>query len=148
MLSGAGLVAGLPKHSGELVRSRASSPKLQVMNTALMTAQSGIEMKEARTDRAYWGRLVESAVGAHLANAAAMGECELSYWRERNREVDFVVRTGRALTAIEVKSARVREAQPGLEAFATAHRPRRSLIVGTGGIPIEEFLSHGAARFV
>ncbi len=55
-----------------------------------MTAQLGLTPREARADRGLWGRLVESAVGAHLANAAAAGECELFYWRERNREVDFV----------------------------------------------------------
>ena len=65
-----------------------------------MTAQSGLPFEEAKEDREFWGRLVESAIGAHLANAAAVGECELFYWRERNREVDFVARAGRAITAI------------------------------------------------
>jgi hypothetical protein len=46
---------------------------------ALMTAQSGLSHDEARTDREFRGRLVESAVGAHLANAAAGGEWELFY---------------------------------------------------------------------
>jgi len=53
--------------------------------------------------RAFRGRLVESAVGAHLANAAASGACEVFCWRERNREIDFIVRVGRAVTAIAVK---------------------------------------------
>jgi len=35
------MVSGLHKFSGNLLRQRASSPKLQVLNTALMTAQSG-----------------------------------------------------------------------------------------------------------
>jgi predicted AAA+ superfamily ATPase len=83
---------------------------------------------------------VESTVGAHLANAAAAGECELFYWRERNREVDFVVRSGRALIAIEVKSGRRRDAQPGLAAFAHGFKPTRKLLVGGDGIPLEEFL--------
>ncbi len=81
------------------MRQRGSSPKLQVLNTALMSAQSGLSLDEARADREFWGRLVESAVGAHLANAAAAGECDLFYWREGNQEVDFVVRVGRTLTA-------------------------------------------------
>src|SRR6266511_2172138 len=106
LLSGAGLLTGLAKYSGRVVRQRGSSPKLQVLNTALMSAQSGLSLEEARADREFWGRLVESAVGAHLANATAAGECELFYWRDRNREVDFVVRAGRAVTAIEVKMAR------------------------------------------
>jgi hypothetical protein len=92
--------AGLPKYSGRAARQRGSSPKLQVLNTALMSAQSGLSFEEARADRELWGRLVESAVGAHLAGAAAAGECELSYWRERNREVDFVVRSGRTRSRV------------------------------------------------
>ena len=82
-----------------------------------MTAQSGVTLEEIRAEPESWGRLVESAVGAHLANAAAAGLCELFYWRDRNREVDFVVRSGRNLTAIEVKSGRSRDALPGLAAF-------------------------------
>ena len=85
LLGGAGLVVGLQKYAGDLARRRGSSPKLQVLNTALLTAQSGMSLAEARDDREFWGRLVESAVGAHLANAAAEGDCELYYWRERNR---------------------------------------------------------------
>ncbi len=146
LLSGAGLLTGLAKYSGRVVRQRGSSPKLQVLNTALMSAQSGRSLEEARAEREMWGRLVESAVGAHLANAAAAGECELFYWRERNHEVDFVVRAGRTLTAIEVKSGRTRDAQPGLTAFAEAFKPARKLLVGRDGIPVEEFLLTPVAR--
>lgn len=148
LLAGAGMVTGLQKFAGQAVRSRGSSPKLQVLNTALMTAPSGLSLEEARGDREFWGRLVESAAGAHLANAAAAGACELFYWRERNREVDFVVRAGRAITAIEVKSGRSRDAQPGLAAFAAAFKPRRKLLVGADGIPLEEFLGAPAGHWV
>ena len=61
-------------------------------------------LRQARQDRAFWGRLVESAVGAHLANAAAVGECQAYYWRERNREVDFVVRAGNSLVALRSRA--------------------------------------------
>ena len=83
---------------------------------------------------------MESAVGAHLANAAAIGACELFYWRELNREVDFVVRVGRRVTAIEVKSGRVRDSQPGMAAFAKAFKPQGTMVVGGAGMPVEEFL--------
>ena len=148
LLAGAGMVAGLQKFAGEAVRSRGSSPKLQVLNTALMTAQSGFSFREARADPEFWGRLTESAAGAHLANAAAAGGCELFYWRDRNREVDFVVRAGREVTAIEVKSGRARDALPGLAAFAEAFKPQRRLLVGGGGIGLEEFLSRPAAHWI
>ena len=141
LLAGAGMVAGLQKFAGEAVRQRGSSPKLQVLNTALMTAQSGLTLKEARADREFWGRLTESAVGAHLANAAAAGACELFYWRERDKEVDFIVRAGRSLTAIEVKSSRTHHTHTGLAAFAEAFKPRRKLLIGGDGIPVEEFLA-------
>jgi hypothetical protein len=145
LLRSAGLLTGLAKYSGRAVRQRGSSPKLQVLNTALMSAQSGLSFEEAGADREYWGRLVESAVGAHLANAATAGDCELFYWREGDREVDFVLRSGRAVTAIEVKSGR-RSGQSGMAAFAKAHRPSRSLLVGSDGIPIEAFLARAAPR--
>lgn len=148
LLGGAGLLTGLAKYSGRAVRQRGSSPKLQVLNTALLTAQSRLSFDEARSDREFWGRLVESAVGAHLANAAAAGECDLFYWREGNQEVDFVVRVGRALTAIEVKSGRTRDAQPGLTAFAEACQPARRLLVGGDGIPVEDLLLAPVARLV
>ena len=111
-----------------------------MLNTALVAATSGLDREEARADHELWGRLVESAVGAHLANAAASGACELFYWRDRNREVDFVVRKGRAITAIEVKSQRAREGLPGLDAFTAAFGACRKLLVGGDGIPIGEFL--------
>ena len=148
LLGGAGMLVGLHKFAGAAVRSRASSPKLQVLDTALLSALSGYTFNEARADREYWGRLVESAVGAHLANAAAAGECELFYWRERNREVDFVVRAGRRLIAIEVKSGRVTDTLPGMEAFAAAFKPQRKLLVGGDGIPVEEFLTRPVAHWV
>jgi hypothetical protein len=141
LLAGAGLLTGLPKYAGQAVRQRGSSPKLQVLNTALLTSQSGLTPDEARADTDFRGRLVESAVGAHLANAAASGVCEVFFWRERNREVDFVLKAGRKLAAIEVKSGRAREAQPGLAAFADAFKPQRSLLVGADGIELADFLS-------
>jgi len=141
LLGSAGMLTGLSKYAGSVVRSRGSSPKLQVLNTALLTAQSGLSPAEARADPAFWGRLTESAVGAYLANAAAAGVCELFYWREGNREVDFVLRAGRVVTGIEVKSGRAPLAHSGLAAFREAFHPTRTLLVGGDGIPIEEFLT-------
>lgn len=148
LLAGAGMVCGLPKYAGDAARSRGSSPKLQVLNTALMTAASGYTLAEARADREFWGRLVESAVGAHLANAAMRGECALHYWRERNHEVDFVVQAGRRLTAIEVKSGRAPQAHPGTAAFVQAFKPKRTLLVGGDGIALDDFLMRPVAHWV
>lgn len=140
LLAGAGMLTGVQKYAGKAVRQRGSSPKLQVLNTALMTAQSGLSPQEARSDRDFRGRLVESAVGAHLGNAAASGACELFYWRDANQEVDFVVRVGRTVVAIEVKSGRAPDVFSGLAAFAETFKPRRTLLVGGDGVALEEFL--------
>ncbi len=148
LLAGAGMVAGLQKFGAAMVRRRGSSPKLQVLNTALMTAQAGMTLTEAHADGPYWGRLVESAVGSHLANAATAGDCELFYWRDRNREVDFVVRIGKRLLALEVKSGRTRDSLPGLAAFSKAFHPQRTLLVGGDGIDLETFLSKPVEHWV
>jgi predicted AAA+ superfamily ATPase len=124
------------RYSGRVlsyIRQRRSSPKLQVMNTALMTAQVRPLTRRSAGRPRVSRRLVESAVGAHLANAAEGGACELFYWRERNREVDFVVRAGRTVVAIEVKSDRAPGAFPGLGAFTEAFKPKRALLVGGDG---------------
>lgn len=148
LLAGAGMVCGLPKYAGDAARSRGSSPKLQVFNTALMTVTAGISPEEARSDREFRGRLVESAVGAHLANAAAAGECELFYWRDRGQEVDFVVKAGSRLTAIEVKSGRAPQAHAGTAAFATAFKVKRTLLIGGDGVQVEEFLHRPIAEWL
>jgi len=141
LLAGAGMVCGLQKYAGDAARSRGSSPKLQVFNTALLTVTAGMSPQEAQADREFRGRLIESAVGAHLANAAAAGECELYYWRERGAEVDFVVKSRSRLTIIEVKSGRVPQAHAGTAAFASAFKVQRTLLVGGDGISVESFLS-------
>jgi len=148
LLAGAGMVRGLPKYAGDSARSRGSSPKLQVMNTALMTVMAGLDPTQARADREFRGRLVESAIGAHLANAAAAGECELFYWRERGMEVDFIARTRGGLTAIEVKSGRAPQAHAGTAAFVNAFKAQRSLLIGGDGIAVADFLEHPVAHWL
>jgi predicted AAA+ superfamily ATPase len=73
--------------------------------------QAGRSFADARADGETWGHLVESTVGAHLANAAASGDLELSWWREGDREVDFVLSGAGGLAAIEVNSGQARASQ-------------------------------------
>jgi len=141
LLSGAGMVTGIQKYSGSRVRLRGSTPKLQVFNTALLIALSGMTPAQVEADSAFKGRLVESAVGAHLANAAASGGFDLFYWRQGNLEVDFVIKSGKWITAIEVKSGRRRETLSGMEAFVREFNPNRRLLIGADGIGLEKFLS-------
>lgn len=140
LLEGAGLIAGLPKYAGQKVRQRASSPKLQVLNTALLTAPSQLTLNEAKQDPEFWGRLVESAVGAALVNGTRGKGIELFYWASRNKEVDFVLRRAKNLTVIEVKSSRRKTNLPGVEAFSREFRVKRKLLVGAQGIQLKEFL--------
>jgi predicted AAA+ superfamily ATPase len=148
LLAAAGMITGLQKFAGDVARRRGSSPKFQVLNTALLTASSGLTMADAQSDAEFWGRLVESAVGAHLANGAAADGYELFYWRDRNRDVDFVIKAGRRVTAVEVKSGMRREALPGMDAFSAAFRPHRQLLVGGDGIPVERFLLKPAEHWL
>lgn len=140
LLSQAGLLTGLSKFAGQKHRQRASSPKLNALNSALISALGGYDFGDARNDRSYWGRLVESAVGAHLCNSAT-DDCQVQYWRESPNEVDFVLSNGRQLVAIEVKSGTGFANPKGLAAFAGHYATAHSLIVGEGGVPLAEFLT-------
>lgn len=140
LLAAAGLAAGLEKYAPGKVRQRRSTPKLMALDTALVSAGSGRTFAEARGDSEHWGRLVETAAGAHLL-ATRDPRAEVLYWRDRGREVDFVVERGEQLTAIEVKSGRRRDDLPGMAAFEKAHGPARKLLVGGDGMPLESFLA-------
>lgn len=142
LLSGAGMLTGLQKLAIQPVQQRASSPKLQVLNTALFSAQSSLSFDAARKDREFWGRLVESAVGAHMINSATGKGLEVFYWRERNKEVDFILRSNNALLAVEVKSGASKGSLSGMEAFDKIFKPKRNLLVGGDGMSLEKFLSH------
>ena len=148
LLDGAGLLAGLSKYAGRKVRQRASSPKLQVLNTALMTALADTTFESVKTDPDRRGRLVESAVGAHLRNTTVGTAASVQYWLHRNREVDFVVVSGKHVVAIEVKSGLRKTSLPGIAAFAEAFPVKRQLLVGAQGIALEEFLRQPASHWL
>jgi predicted AAA+ superfamily ATPase len=150
LLGGAGLVTGLAKYSA-VVRRRGSTPKLLALTTALVTATRGVSFERARADPAFWSQLVETAVGAHLW-AHAEPE-ELTYWREGNAQVDYVVGPGSLIrsrsypTAIVVRLGAARGDETGSAAFAKAHRAR-SLLIGPRGIELEEFLATDPQAFL
>ena len=147
LLSLAGLLSGLSKFAMQAFRKRASSPKLNAHNTALISALAGYTYAEAAGDRSYWGRLVESAVGAHLINTASE-DCEIQYWRESPHEVDFVVSKGRKILAIEVKSGAKFATPKGLAVYAGKFKEARTMIVGEGGVSLAEFLSFPAEHWL
>ena len=141
LLSQVGLIRSLQSYRRSTVAQQRSSPKFAVLNTALMSASSELTFDQAKADPAKWGWYVESAVGAHLCNTATK-LVQVYYWRNRQgMEVDFVVRFGHSLAAVEVKSGSRRRSTSGLDAFKEKHVEAQTLVVGTGGIPLEEFLS-------
>ena len=145
LLSQAGLLAGLSKYSRSSRQIRASTPKLNVLNTALATANSRYTFAEAQADRTFWGRLVESAVGAHILNTAP-SSVGAYYWRQSHLEVDFVLRRGPRTVAIEVKSGQQRRLA-GIGAFSRKYNPHRTMLVGDGGTPVADFLTSPLDRW-
>ncbi len=147
LLGNAGLLMGLQKYHVGAARKRASAPKFQVLNTALMSSATPYTFAQAQADRSYWGRLVESCVGAHLCNSARPQE-DISYWRESPHEVDFVINDALRRTAIEVKSGPSVGSLGGMDEFAKQHTGSKTLLVGTGGVNLTEFLSYPLAHWL
>lgn len=147
LLDSAGLLGGVEKYSGDQIRQRQSSPKFQVHNTALISAQLPETLSEIRAMPEKWGRVVESAVGAHLLNHARQQGFRLYYWREGNQEVDFVVQHRGKTLAIEVKSGALRSTS-GMETFRKKYNPDKMLLVGRDGLPWELFLQTNPTEFL
>lgn len=147
LLNEAGLLCGLEKFYEEVVRVKASSPKLSVRNTALMTALLPWSWNELRSRGDLWGRSVESAVGAHLLMTAKPDGVEALYWNVGAKEVDFVLRKGDRLAALEVKSADA-DSISGMKEFKAKYPRAKSYLIGGQGMPLEEFFTHRAADFL
>lgn len=142
LLSGAGLVTGISKFAGQIVRQRASSPKLQVMNTALMSAQLKYSFSQAKQTPTCWGRLLESAIGAYLLNSVKHSAIKVYYWRQGNVEVDFILQYGDEIIGLEVKSSLRKGSLSGMSVFHKAFNPKRILLIGGQGISPENFLKN------
>ncbi|MBK5720175.1 ATP-binding protein [Dysgonomonas sp. Marseille-P4677] len=139
LLSDCGLLGGLEKYAGNVIRKRSSSPKFQVYNNALLTSQDDKLFEDVVVNAKEWGRLVESAVGTHLINHSISERYNLYYWREGNEEVDFILERNGKVVALEVKSGQKSD-NTGMAVFARKFNPSRMMLVGTGGIPYDEFL--------
>lgn len=140
LLNDSGLLCGLQKFSIDMARRRASIPKFQVYNNALKRVFIPNSFEQAVSDRKIWGRIFESGVGAYLVSQAFVNRFEVFYWRDRNEEVDFILRKQGKIVAVEVKSNAEKNTS-GLEAFKNKFRPSLSLVVGDGGMAAEDFMT-------
>ena len=139
LLDTAGLLAGIEKYAPDVIRQRSSSPKFQVHNTALISAQRNDLFKDTLAKRDEWGRMVESAIGAHLINHSLTEKFNLHYWRERNEEVDFVIERKGKIIGLEVKSGAA-GSNSGMTAFKKKFNPDKILLIGNAGLPWQDFL--------
>ena len=142
LLDQSGLVAGLDAYSKKLLKIRASSPKFQVYDTALISASNQMmSFAEAKSDTDYWGRMVESAIGAHLLSLVASNPTvKIFYWREDDNEVDFVLKSGDKIVGIEVKSGVENRIPTGLRSFSKTFSSARTILVGADGMDYRKFL--------
>ncbi len=139
LLDTAGLLGGIEKFAADIIRKRSSSPKFQVHNNALLSAQRGEHLNSIMNDPGKWGRIIESAIGAHLLNQSAAGGYNLYYWRERDNEVDFILEKNGKIVAIEVKSTPSKQTK-GMDAFVRNFNPGRIYLIDNKSLRWEDFL--------
>lgn len=118
LFEGAYLLRALEKYSQKSVIKKSSSPKILPLCPAFyyLTLLGTYDSTER-------GRAFELLVGAQLHRTGL----ELYYWREGQHEVDYVLKRGKELWAIEVKSGRKRSLK-GLEKFRESF-PQAKLVV-------------------
>jgi len=140
LLDKANILCALPKYTVNKVKARQSSPRFMVYDTSFLIWAAGasrrnfLEMPDTR------GHLIESAVGAYLLARSKEEGFSVYWWRERDKEVDFVIEKGPGtLTAIEVKSGKVKHTGGSLE-FMKQHPHALSVIVGSENCCLEDFL--------
>ena len=145
LLSEAGILSGLEKYAADIIRKRASKPKFQVHNNALLAAGQNQSFIELRNDHKQWGRFAESSVGSHLINSGIKYKFNVYYWNKGSFEVDYVIEKGGVIVALEVKSGKD-STNKGLSLFNNEFHPHKILLIGTDGIPFEQFLSMNPAE--
>lgn len=145
LLDTAGLLAGIEIYAADIIRKRASSPKFQVHNTALISAQRAKLFQEIQENTAERGRIVESAIGAHLINYSLTENFKVYYWRHRYSEVDFVIEKRGKIIGIEVKSG-IAGNTSRMEEFKNQYKPHKILLVGKSGLAWDEFLTINPAE--
>lgn len=139
LLDSAGLLKGFEKYAPDIARQRMSIPKWQVQNSAFSTVYNPQNFTEVLQNPDIWGRYVETAIGVYLSRAERLEKMSVSYWREGNDEIDFVLKKGNKVIGLEVKSGRTQSAK-GMIAFQKKVRHDKLLLVGNSGISWQDFL--------
>jgi uncharacterized protein len=139
LLDSAGLLTGLEKYAPDVARQKMSIPKWQVQNTTFSSVYNSYTFEQSMQNPDIWGRCVETAVGVHLIRSQRLQRTEVTYWREGNDEVDFVLKKSNKVIGIEVKSGRTQSAK-GMIAFEKKIRHDKVLLIGNSGIPWQDFL--------
>jgi len=147
MLEQTYLILGLQKWSKKDVLKRNSSPKWLPLNSGLISAVENRSKAEVRKDGDHWGHLVEACVGAHLVNDGKIHNYEVYYWREDKSEIDFVLRKGDKLLGIEVKT-NFEKPTKQFQLFLEKNPKARVILVGPGGIKLEEFLTAPLEKYL
>lgn len=140
LLSQAGLVIGLKKFSPHRLYQRASSPKLQVFNTALMTAQSHFTFERMQKNQKAWDNLVTCCIGAHLMNSSFGTKTKVFYWKEGSQQIDFIIQKRETVITLMVKNTQKEKSFSELDVFCHLYNPQQNLLIGEQGIPVEKFL--------
>lgn len=123
LYQGAYLVKVLEKYSPNRITVKSSSPKILPLAPCLyyLTHLDQYSPEEQ-------GRVFEAIVGAQLTRVGA----DLFYWREGKYEVDYIVRRGKSIWAVEVKSGR-RRAADGLGAFIERYPEAKAVLITREG---------------
>ena len=139
LLDDAGLLCGLGKFDTSEAKSAGSSPRFLVYDPSLMAATWSDPLETLVQTPTNRGHLVESAVGCYLLAQSKTQGFDLMWWRDGSSEVDYVVRKGSSVCAIEVKSGRIR-ATGGLAEFCRRFDGAQPMLVGDANISCESFL--------
>lgn len=119
LYEGAFLVRALEKFSTSTIKVRSSSPKILPLCPAFF--YSNILDEYSATEK---GRAFELIVGAQLVRTGL----DLYYWREGIYEVDYILKKGRKIWAIEVKSGKKKNSK-GIEIFLEKFPHAKSVII-------------------
>ena len=139
LLNTGGLLSGIEKYSKEKIRQRASTPKWQVRDNSLLSVMTNKTPEQIQKDNSIFGRFVESLIGVHLLNSSAEGNYKLYYWREADKEVDFIIEKQGKLIAIEVKT-NLKKNFNGIKEFIKRYNPDKTFIIGSEGLQWQDFI--------